>query len=144
MMTNPIYDLLANDDPSQVKILTRSHMLPLTDCVKEMLCALEKKLWAMEAHDMPGLDPIDMCLVPNLVIPLKFIIPKFENHKWYSCPRHHLVMFYWKNTSHTRDNKLMIHCFKDNLSEAPLSWYLDLERSCIQAWRDLSSALLKK
>lgn len=58
----------------------------------------------------------DMCLVSGLVMPLNFKVPNFDKYKGDSCIRHHLVMFYRKMTSHTQDDKLMIHYFQDSLS----------------------------
>lgn len=98
----------------------------------------------MEAHDTPGLDAIDMCLVSGLMIPPKFKVPNFDKYIGLSWPKRHLVMFCQKISSYTHDAKLIIHYFLDNLSEASLSWYMDLERSCIQSWKDLANAFLKK
>lgn len=53
-------------------------------------------------------------------------------------------MFCQKTASHIRNDKLMIHCFQDSLSGASLSWYMKLERSYIQSWRDLGDAFPKK
>lgn len=52
---------------------------------------LEKWLRVMEGFDTLKLD--DMCLMPDLVIPMKFKVPNFEKYKGDSCPKHHLVMF---------------------------------------------------
>lgn len=66
MIPNPIYDLLPDFGPLQVNISTPK-LMPLTNHDDERLRALEKKIRAIEAHDTPGLDVVDMCLVP--VIP---------------------------------------------------------------------------
>lgn len=46
--------------------------------------------------------------------------------------------------SYTRNDKLMIHYFKESLSWVSLSWDMKLEKSCIQSLRDLVNAFLKK
>ncbi|MCI55253.1 gag-pol polyprotein, partial [Trifolium medium] len=38
----------------------------------------------------------------------------------------------------------MIHVFQDNLSGASLDWYMQLERTQIQTWKDLADAFLKQ
>ncbi|XP_050889775.1 uncharacterized protein LOC127095074 [Lathyrus oleraceus] len=85
-----------------------------------------------------------MCLVPGLVMPAKFKAPEFEKYRGDGCPKHHLVMFCRKMTSHAHNDKLMIHCFQDNLIGASLSWYVKLERNHVQSWLDLANAFLKQ
>ncbi|CAL5185633.1 unnamed protein product [Lathyrus oleraceus] len=71
---------------------------------------------AEQPQDTLELNALDMCLVPGLVIPVKFKAPEFEKYKGDGCPKHHLVMFCRKMTSHAHDDKLMIHCFQDSLT----------------------------
>lgn len=47
---------------------------------------LEEKFKATEVHETPGLDVVDMCLVPGLVILQKFKVPDFEKYKGVDCP----------------------------------------------------------
>lgn len=47
----------------------------------ERLRALEEKFKAMEVHDTPGLDVVDMYLVPCLEIPQKFKVSDSKNTK---------------------------------------------------------------
>lgn len=98
----------------------------------------------MEVHDIPGIDAIYMYLVSSLMIPQKFKVPNFEKYTSLSCPRRHLAMFCQKIASYTHEDKLMIHCFHDSISEASLNWYIDLERIRIQLRRDLSNIFLKQ
>lgn len=53
-------------------------IVPLHNPAVERLRALEEKFKAMEAHNTPGLDVVDMCLVPGLVIPQKLKVPEFD------------------------------------------------------------------
>lgn len=109
--------------------------------VAEISHDLEKRLRGMEGFDTLRLD--DICLVPDLVILLKFKVPNFEKYKRNRYPRHHLVMFFRKMTFHTQEDKLMIHYFLDSLSRASLNWYMKLESSHIQSWEDFTNAFLK-
>jgi hypothetical protein len=114
------------------------------DEIAKRCCVLEKRLKAIEGQDTIEQSALDMCLVLGLVIPPKFKVPEFEKYKGDSCPKHHLVMFCRKMTSHAHNDKLMIHCFQDSLTGASLSWYMKLERSHIQSWLDLANAFLKQ
>ena len=44
---------------------------------------------------------------------------------------------------YSRNDKLLIHCFQDNLSGASLEWYMQLKQSHIHTWKDLDMAFLK-
>ncbi|CAL5182995.1 unnamed protein product [Lathyrus oleraceus] len=117
---------------------------PQDDEIAKRCCVLEKRLKAIERQDIVELNALGMCLVPDLVIPPKFKVPEFEKYKGDGCPKHHLVMFCKKITSHAHDDKLMIHCFQDSLTGASLSWYMKLERNHVQSWLDLANAFLKQ
>ena len=47
-----------------------------------------------------------MCLVPNVKIPAKFKVPKFENYKGNTFPRAHLVMYVRGMSTHTDDQEM--------------------------------------
>ncbi|CAL5198950.1 unnamed protein product [Lathyrus oleraceus] len=117
---------------------------PQDEEIVEICRVLEKRLKAIEGEDTIELNALGMCLVPDLVIPAKLKLPEFEKYKGDGCPKHHLVMFYQKITSHAHDDKLMIHCFQDSLTRASLSWYMKLKRNHIQSWMDLANAFLKQ
>lgn len=112
--------------------------------VKEKYQTLEKRLRAMEGNDVFGVAAMDMCLVPDLVLPKKFKTPDFEKYKGHTCPRSHLIMYFRKMTAHLRNEKLLIHCFQDSLSGASLKWYMGLERTRIQSWADLADAFMQQ
>ncbi|XP_050919375.1 uncharacterized protein LOC127136908 [Lathyrus oleraceus] len=84
---------------------------PQDDTIAKRCCVLEKRLNAIEGQDTLELNALDMCLVPGLVMPAKFKAPEFEKYRGDGCPKHHLVMFCRKMTSHAHNDKLMIHCF---------------------------------
>lgn len=98
---------------------------------------LEKRLKVIEWHKIFSLDAIDMYLVPNVTLPSIFKVPNFKKYKGLSCPKGHLIMYCRKMTSHSCNDKLIIHCFQDSLSEASLKCYVNLERGHIQSWKDL-------
>ena len=55
-----------------------------------------------------------MSLVPDLVLPPKFKVPIFDKYDGTKCPLVHLHMYCWKMTSHTSNDKLLIHYFQNN------------------------------
>ena len=97
----------------------------------------------MEGYDVFDVGALEMCLVPDVVIPPKFKTPDFEKYKGLTCPRNHLRMYCRKMAAYARDQKLMIHVFQDSLSGASLDWYIQLERSHIRMWDNLAHAFLK-
>ena len=42
-------------------------------------------------------DMAELCLVPNIVIPLKFKVLDFDKYKGTTCPKNHLKMHCMKN-----------------------------------------------
>ncbi|CAJ2657947.1 unnamed protein product [Trifolium pratense] len=110
----------------------------------QMYQAFEERLKAVEGFSVYGVDAMDMCLVPDVVIPPKFKVPDFEKYKGIHCPRNHLRMFCRKMAGYAANEKLMIHAFQDSLSGASLDWYIQLERAQIQTWKDLADAFLKQ
>ncbi|XP_050918555.1 uncharacterized protein LOC127135984 [Lathyrus oleraceus] len=113
------------------------------DPAVERLHALEEKFKSLEVHTTPGLDAVDMCLVPGLGIPQKFKVPDFDKYKGISCPRTHLRAYCRKMAAHISNDQLLIHYFQDSLSRASLEWYMQLERGQVQSWRDLAEAFLR-
>ena len=115
----------------------------LPDPAVDRLHALEEKFKSLEVHTTPGLDAVDMCLVPRLVVPQKFKVPDFDKYKGISCPRTHLRAYCRKMAAHISNDQLLIHYFQDSLSGASLEWYMQLERGQVQSWRDLAETFLR-
>lgn len=97
----------------------------------------------MEGEDIFGDATKEMCFVSGLSIPTKFKTRDFDKYNGHSCPKIHLIMYYRKMAAHAENDKLMIHCFQDNLSVASSKWYLSLDQSRIQSFQDLSDAFVK-
>ena len=65
---------------------------------------LDKKLKEIEGvNDLGSVDPRELCLVPDLVIPPNFKIPKFENYDGPKCHENHLATYYNKMAGHARN-----------------------------------------
>ena len=106
---------------------------------------LDKKLKEIEGtDDLGSVDPRELCLVPDLVIPPNFKIPKFEKYDGTKCPENHLATYCNKMAGHSRNEDLLIHVFYDSLTGTTAQWYMKLKRDQIRTWRDLVRAFLER
>ena len=79
----------------------------------EQRCSLlDKKLKEIEGvNDLGSVDPRELCLVPDLVMPPKFKMPKFEKYDGTKCPENHLATYCNRMARHTHNEDLLIHVF---------------------------------
>lgn len=111
---------------------------------REKLQMLEERLKVIEGSNYDIREVVDLCLVPDVIIAPKFKVSKFPMCSGISCPKGHLTMYYRKMVAHTRNEKLLIHCFQDSLTEATLNWYMHIKQAHIRSWKDLVYAFLKQ
>ena len=78
------------------------------------------------------MDVVELCLVPNVVIPHKFKVFEFKKFNGFACPINHLTSYYQKKGSYAHDDKLLIHFFQDSLTGAASKWYMKLERNKVR------------
>ena len=58
---------------------------------------LDKKLKEIERiNNLGSVDPRELCLVPDMVIPPQFKMSKFEKYDGTKCPENHLATYYNK------------------------------------------------
>ena len=106
---------------------------------------LDKKLKEIEGvDDLESVDPRELSLVPDLVIPPKFKMPMFEKYDGTKCPENHLATYCNKMARHARNEDLLIHLFYDSLAGATAQWYMKLKKDQIRTWRDLARAFLER
>src|SRR4051812_39379118 len=105
---------------------------------------LQKEMKALRGKELFGKNVHDLCLVPNVKVPAKFKLPEFEKYKGNSCPQAHLVMYIRKMSTHTDDQRLLIHYFQDNLTGAASKWYMGLDSTHIRTFNDLAEAFVKQ
>ena len=86
----------------------------------------------------------DLCLVLDVLIPPKFMVPDFDRYKGTTCPKNHLKMYCRKMGVYSRDEKLLMHFFQDSLARAAVIWYTNLEASRIRSWKDLITAFIRQ
>lgn len=103
----------------------------------------EERLRMVEGMGMYcSMDAIELCLVPDVVIPPKFKVPDFEKYDGTKCPVTHITMYCRRMAAYAHDDKLLIHCFQDSLTGAAAKWYVQLDRNRIHTWKDLARAFV--
>ncbi|XP_016903363.1 uncharacterized protein LOC107992146 [Cucumis melo] len=103
-------------DPISTPITNSGKKISEEQGSKKRLEFLEERLCAIEGADMYGsINATQLCLISDVVIPPKFKTPDFEKYNGTTCTKIHLVMYCRKLSAYTHDDKLLIHCFLDNL-----------------------------
>jgi hypothetical protein len=111
----------------------------------EKWAALEERIRAVEGNHLCDLvKAINMCLVPNIVIPKKFRVPEFIKYTGTQCPVTHLKAYCNKMAEVVDDEKLLIHFFQESLSGAALTWYMRLNNTKVKKWKDLVDAFMRQ
>ena len=106
---------------------------------------LDKKLKEIEGvNDLESVDPRELCLVPDLIMPSKFKMPKFEKYDGTKCPKNHLATYCNKMVGHTHNEDLLIYVFYESLTRAVAQWYMKSRTDQIHTWRDIAKAFLKR
>ncbi|CAK8565583.1 unnamed protein product [Lathyrus sativus] len=105
---------------------------------------MQKELRALRGKDLFGKSASDLCLVPNVKVPLKFKVPDFEKYKGNTCLQSHLIMYARKMSAQTDNDQLPIHYFQDSLTGAALRWYMGLDSAKIRTFNDLGGAFIKQ
>ncbi|XP_017974534.1 PREDICTED: uncharacterized protein LOC108661595 [Theobroma cacao] len=85
-----------------------------------------------------SMDAIELCLVPDVVIPQKFKVPDFEKYDKVKCLVTHITMYCKRMGAYAHDDKLLIHCFQDSLTGVAAKRYVQLDRNRIHTWKDLA------
>ena len=67
------------------------------DHIEERLKVIE------EGGNYAFADMVESCLVPNMIIPLKFKVSDFDKYKGTTCPKNHLKMYYRKMGAYAKD-----------------------------------------
>jgi hypothetical protein len=64
---------------------------------------------------------VEMCLVPNVIIPTKNRVLEFIKYTGTQCPVTHLKAYCNKMAKVVYDEKLLIYFFQDSLSDVALT-----------------------
>jgi len=86
----------------------------------------------------------ELCLVLDVIIPLKFKVPDLNKYKGIACPKNHLKMYCQKMGAYSEDEKLLMHFFQESLTGAAVTWYTNLEPSRVHSWKDLMVVFVRQ
>ena len=112
---------------------------------REKFDHIEERLRAIEGdRDYAFADMLELCLVPDLIIPLKFKVSNFDKYKGITCPKNHLKIYSRKMGAYSKNEKLLMHFFQESLIGATVTWYTNLEPSRVHSWKDLMVAFIKQ
>ena len=89
-----------------------------------------------------GLDYDELCLFPDMQLPLDFKTSKFSKYDGTGNPKMHLKLFANKLGKPVDDENLSIHLFLESLEGDALDWYSNLKPEEMRTWLDLSTAVV--
>jgi len=98
----------------------------------------------LRGKELFGKTAYDLCLVPDIQIPHKFKVPDFEKYKGNSCPEEHLTMYVRRMSAYARDDQVLIYYFQESLASPTSKWYMNLDKTRIQTFRDLCEAFVQQ
>ncbi|KAI5435605.1 hypothetical protein KIW84_022132 [Lathyrus oleraceus] len=98
----------------------------------------------MIGKDLFGKTAVELCLVPNVKIQVKFKVHDFEKYIGNSCSLSHLVTYARKMSTQIDNDQLLIHYFQDSLTGVALRWHMGLDSARIRTFNDLGEAFIKQ
>ncbi|XP_071912328.1 uncharacterized protein [Coffea arabica] len=101
-----------------------------------------KKNQGLSRHG--GLDYDELCLFPNIQLPLGFKSPKFSKYDGTRNPKTHLKMFANKLGKPVDDENLPMCLCSKSLERDALNWYSNLKSGEVKFWFDLSTVFVKQ
>ena len=75
------------------------------DDFQDQFDKIQKELMALRGKELFGQNGNDMCLVPNVRIPIKLKEPEFKKYKVNTFPRAHLMMYVRRMSTHIDDQQ---------------------------------------
>ncbi|XP_027077130.1 uncharacterized protein [Coffea arabica] len=133
------------DTASQGKAAIEEQPIPID---KDLLRRLDRfddfmrKNQGLSRHG--GLDYDELCLFPDIQLPLGFKTPKFSKYDGTGNPKTHLKMFANKLGKPVDDENLPMRLFPESLEGDALDWYSNLKSGEVKTWLDLSTAFVKQ
>ncbi|XP_027109231.1 uncharacterized protein [Coffea arabica] len=91
-----------------------------------------------------GLEYNELCLFPNMQLPVGFKAPKFSKYDGTGNPKTHLRMFANKLGKPIDDENLPMRLFPESLEGDALDWYSNLKPEDMRSWMDLSTAFMRQ
>ncbi|GLT29741.1 hypothetical protein SLA2020_045870 [Shorea laevis] len=95
---------------------------------------MEKTLKSMQGvQTNKPVDISSLCFFPNIQLPHKFKLPKFDKYNCIGCSYARLTMYCRKMAPYTNDEKLMIHYFQDSLTGPVDAWFSTLDKNKVKS-----------
>ncbi|XP_027067603.2 uncharacterized protein [Coffea arabica] len=91
-----------------------------------------------------GLDYSELCLFPDMQLPVGFKAPKFSKYDGNGNPKTHIRMFANKLGKPIDDENLPVRLFPESLEGDALDWYSNLKPEDMKSWMDLSTAFMRQ
>lgn len=85
----------------------------------------------------PGVDLSLMTLISGFVLSRKFKRPEFEKFNATQNPVIPLTKYRRKMANYTRDDKIIIHCFKESFEGGTVECYANSDKACNRTLNDL-------
>lgn len=63
------------------------------------------------------MNAFELCLVIDVVLPMKFKVHDLKKYNRLYCPKNHLILYCRKMVPHAQDDKLLIPFYKDTLRQ---------------------------
>ncbi|KAI5389534.1 hypothetical protein KIW84_074988 [Lathyrus oleraceus] len=134
-----VKDTIYHSEPSE-----GPYIYEKMDDMKDQFHELRKELKTLRGKDLFGKSVVELCLVPNVKIPMKFKVPDFEKYNGNTCSLRHLVIYTRKMSTQTDNDQLLIHYFQDSLTSVALRWYMELKNASVRTFNDLGEAFIKQ
>nr|XP_027109129.1 uncharacterized protein LOC113728996 [Coffea arabica] len=91
-----------------------------------------------------SLDYNELCLFPDMQLPVGFKAPKFSKYDGTGNPKTHLRMFANKLGKPMDDENLPVRLFPESLEGDALEWYSNLKPEDMRTWLDLSTVFIRQ
>ncbi|XP_027066541.1 uncharacterized protein [Coffea arabica] len=91
-----------------------------------------------------GLDYNELCLFPDMQLPMGFKTPKFSKYDGTGNPKTHLRMFANKLGKPIDDENLPVRLFPESLEGDALDWYSNLKPENMRTWMNLSTTFVRQ
>ncbi|XP_027167353.1 uncharacterized protein LOC113767449 [Coffea eugenioides] len=91
-----------------------------------------------------GLSYNELCLFPDMQLPMDFKAPKFSKYDGTGNPKTHLRIFANKLGKPIDDENLLVRVFPESLEGDALDWYFNLKPEDMRTWLDLSTAFVRQ
>nr|XP_027109278.1 uncharacterized protein LOC113729153 [Coffea arabica]XP_027109284.1 uncharacterized protein LOC113729158 [Coffea arabica] len=129
----------------QGKVETGESSAPIDKNLSKRLDKFDEFMRKSQGLSKPGgLDYDELCLFPDMQLPLGFKTPKFSKYDGTGNPKMHLRLFPNKLGKPVDSENLPIRLFLESLEGDALDWYSNLKPKEIRTWLDLSIAFLRQ